>query len=305
MRRITSFVLLVLRRSAFLLVFVVLILGSNILLLAADAVYDAAKRSLWSLASVVANVGYPTTHSGHREAADRLTAQTRVLKAEAQGLDAELRRARNEVVELSADNETLKRRVVSLADEKTEIDQNLRLARRELTELSRKTTELTAERARLSRRLANLEIKIEELDGPIRERLSAINERLARRTSRMISTNTSSMAIEAVPYFGVAAIVGVTFVEVRDACLTLADTREMSELLLGEPEEEIPACGYSPEEFWDILAGGPDVASCRGLSADMPAELRFDCSNIMRPGESTSSSLDAALEFEDVKRPGE
>ncbi|ABF64054.1 hypothetical protein TM1040_1321 [Ruegeria sp. TM1040] len=305
MRRIVSFVLRVLRRTAFLLVFVVLILGSNILLLTADAVYDATKRGLWSLASVVADVGTPTTHRGNREAVVRLTAQTEVFEAEAQRLDAELRRARNEVVELSADNETLNRRAARLADEKAELDQNLRRARRELTNLSSETAELTAERVRLSRRLANLEIQVEELDGPLRERVSAINERLARRTSRMISTNTSSMAIEAVPYVGVAAIVGVTFMEVRDACLTLADTREMSELLSGEPEAEVPACGYSPAEFWDILAGGPDVTSCRDLSADVPAELRFDCSTILRPGESASPSFDGAPEFENVRRPGE
>ena len=305
MRRILSCVPRVLRRTAFLLIFVVLILGSNILLLTADAVYDAAKRGLWSLASVVADVGTPTTHRGNREALVKLTAQTEVFEAEAQRLDAELRRARNEVVELGADNETLNRRAARLADEKAELDQSLRRARRELTDLSGETADLTAERARLSRRLSNLEVQVDELDGPLRERVSAINERLARRTSRMISTNTSSMAIEAVPYVGVAAIVGVTFMEVRDACLTLADTREMSELLSGEPEAEVPACGYSPAEFWDILAGGPDVASCRDLSADMPAELRLDCSTILRPGEPASPNSDGEPEFENVRRPGE
>lgn len=305
MRRIVSFVLRVLRRTAFLFIFVVLILGSNILLLTADAVYDAAKRGLWSLASVVADVGSPTTHRGNREALVKLTAQTEVFEAEAQRLDAELRRARNEVVELSADNETLNLRAARLADEKAELDQNLRRARRELTDLSGETAELTAERARLSRRLANLEVQAGELDGPLRERVSAINERLARRTSRMISTNTSSMAIEAVPYIGVAAIVGVTFMEVRDACLTLADTREMSELLSGEPEAEVPACGYSPAEFWDIVAGGPDATSCRDLSADMPAELRLDCSTILRPAESEPPNPNGEPAFENVRRPGE
>jgi hypothetical protein len=288
-----------------LLIFVVAILGTNILLLTADAVYDAAKRGLWSLASVVADVGTPTTHRGNREAVVRLTAQTEVFEAEAQRLDAELRRARNEVVEIGAENETLNRRAARLADETAELDQNLRRARRELTDLSGETTELTAERARLSRRLANLEIQVNEIDGPLRERVSAINERLARRTSRMIATNTSSMAIEAVPYAGAAAIVGVTFMEVRDACLTLADTREMSELLSGEPEAEVPACGYSPAEFWDILTGGPDAISCLDLSADMPAELRLDCSTILRPGEPATPSPDGEPESKTVRRPGE
>jgi hypothetical protein len=288
-----------------LLLFVVLILGSNILLLTADAVYDAAKRGLWSLASIMADVGTPTTHRRNREVLARLTAQTEVFEAEGQRLDAELRRARNEVVELGADNETLSLRAARLADEKAELDQHLRRARRELTDLSGESSELAAERARLGRRLANLEIQVNEFDGPLRERVSAVNERLARRTSRMISTNTSSMAIEAVPYVGVAAIVGFTIMEVRDACLTLADTREISQLLSGEPEAEVPACGYSPAEFWDILVGGPDAISCRDLSLNMPAELRLDCSTILRPGEPAPSNSDSGPEPENVSRPGE
>ena len=250
MLRILIFFLRVLRRVAFLLIFVVLILGSNILLLTVDAAYDAAKRGLWSLASVVADVRNPNTHRGNREALARLIAQTEVFEAKAERLDAELRRSRSEVVELGADNEKVNRRAVRLADENADLDQHLRRTRRELTELSGETLELTAERAHLSRRLAYLENQVNVLDVPLRKRVSEINGRLARRTSRMIAANMSSMAIEAIPYAGAAAIVGVTFMEVRDACLTLADTREMSLLISGEPEVEVPACGYTPTEFF-------------------------------------------------------
>ena len=265
MRWIVSFVLRLLRRGAFLFVFVVLILGSNILLLTADAVYDVAKRGLWSLASVVANVAPPTTHRGNREVRARLTAQTDVL-------DAELRRARNEVDELAAARVRLNSQIDTL---------DTRIAR-------------------LNGRI----IELEQLDRPTREIVSEINERLARRTSRMISTNLSSMAIEAVPYVGVAAIVGVTFMEVRDACMSLADTRELSRLLSGEPEAEIPACGYSPKEFWDILRGGPDPISCEDLSEDMPPELKIDC-DFLPPGGPTPPNPDPSPEPEPVRRPGE
>jgi hypothetical protein len=305
MRRVLTGVRSVIRRGAFSVFFFVLILGSNILLLTADGFYDAAKRGLWSLASFVADVGTPTTHRGNREALARLTARTDVFEAEAQRLDADLRRARNELVELGDNNETLNRRSAALADEKAQLEQHLRRAQRELMDLSGESTELGAERARLSRRLASLEMQVNKLDGPLRDRVSAINERLAQRTSRMISTNMSSMAIEATPYVGAAAIVGITFMEVRDACLTLADTREMSHLLSGEPEAEVPACGYSPAEFWDILAGGPDATSCRDLSANMPAELRLDCSTILRPGEPTPPNSDSRPDPESVLRPGE
>lgn len=305
MRRVLSFVFRVLRRSLLLVIFVVLIVGSNILLLTSDAFYDAAKRGLWSLASVAADVGTPTTHGGNRRAIDRLAAQTEVLEADAQRLDADLRRSRNELAELGAENDTLNRRVARLADEKLELDQSLRRTRQQLTDLFGENVELNAEGARLRRRLTNLEIQVNQLDGPSRHRVRMINQRLARRTARMITRNMSSMAIEAVPYAGAAAIVGFTFMEVRDACLTLAETRELSQLLSGEPEEEVPACGYSAAEFWDILAGGPDATSCRDLSANMPTELRLDCSTILRPGEPEQPNSDSGLEMEDVRRPGE
>jgi hypothetical protein len=266
MRRIVNFILRVLRRVAFLLIFVVLIIGSNILLLTADAVYDVAKRGLWSLVSVVADVAPPTTHRRNREVRARLTAQTDVFEAEAQRLDADLRRARNEV------------------------------------------GELTTERTRLNGRIAHLNgriVVLEQLDRPTREIVSEINERLARRTSRMIAANMSSMAIEALPYAGAAAIVSITFLEVRDACLTLADTREMSQLISGEPEAEVPACGYSLAEFWGVLSGELDEISCRDLSANMPAELLLDCSTIRREGELAPPDSDSRPELEDLSRPGE
>jgi hypothetical protein len=273
MRRIVNFILRVLRRVAFLLIVVVLIIGSNILLLTADAVYDVAKRGLWSLVSVVADVAPPTTHRRNREVRARLTAQTDVFEAEAQRLDADLRRARNEVGELGADKEMLDRHV----------------------------TRLTVENDRLNRRI----IVLGQVDRPLRESVSEINERLARRTSRMISANLSSMAIEAMPYAGAAAIVGITFMEVRDACLTLADTREMSQLISGEPEAEVPACGYSLAEFWGVLSGELDEISCRDLSANMPAELLLDCSTIRREGELAPPNSDGRPELEDLSRPGD
>ena len=215
----------------------------------------AVKQGLWSLVSVVGDVAPPTTHRGNREVRAILTAQIDSFEAEAQRLDADLWRARNEV------------------------------------------GELTAERDRLNGRIARFNSRIvvlEQLDRPTREIVSEINERLARRTSRMIATNISSMAIEAVSYAGAADIVGITFMEVRDACLTLADTHKMSQLISGESEAEVPACGYSPMEFWDILDVRPDTTSCRNLSANMPAELQLDCLTILRPGEPEPPDTDSS-----------
>jgi chaperonin cofactor prefoldin len=284
----------------------VLLVGSNILLLTADAVYDAAKRGLWSLASVVTSVGTPTTHRGNRETLARLTAQTEMLEVETQRLESKMQRSRHELAELTTENEMLERRSASFASERAALDRQLRGVRRELSEITGENTELASERARLSRRVAELEVQASEIDGRLRERVRVINDRLATRTSRMISTNMSSMAIEAVPYVGVAAIVGVTFMEVRDACRTLADTREISILLSGEPAASVPACGYSPREFWEVLQGGPDPATCRNWSDDMPAELRLDCLQIVRPGDGAPRPPESvSVPVDDILRPGE
>lgn len=306
MRRKIRSVFRVIRRSVFLLLVVVLLVGSNILLLTADTVYDAAKRGLWGLASAVTDVGSPTTLRGSREAIETLTAQTEDLEAKTQRLNSDISRTHDELAELGTENNALERRAASLASERAELDQQLRGVQKELTEITTENAELMDERARLSRRVADLEVQSGEMDGRFRERARAINDRLARRTSRTISTNMSSMAIEAVPYVGAAAIVGVTFMEVRDACFTLADTREMSRLLSGEPAGEVPACGYSTAEFLEILRGGPDAATCRDLSADMPADLQLDCLQIVRPGESIPQVPERApVSVDDVKRPGE
>lgn len=305
MIKTARFILRNFRRFMLVVLVAALMLASNILLLTVDAAYDAAKRGLWALASIVADVGTPRTHRGNRETLARLTGQTQALEAETDRLEGELRRSRSDLATAGADNEVLERRVARLSRERTELEQQLRVARRELTDMAGDSAELAAERATLSRRLARLEGQSVTLDEGLRARARAINERLARRTSRSITTNLSSMSIEAVPYVGAAAIVGVTFMEVRDACLTLKDTRELLLLFSGEPPEDVPACGYSPAEFWGILAGGPDAATCRDLSSDMPAELRLDCPDILRPGESVPLPSSNGSMQEDIRRPGD
>lgn len=320
MGRPVRFLLGAIRRSVLLSLFAGLLLVSNFLLLTADAVYDAAKRGLWGLASVVTDVGAPRTHRGNRETTQSLKAQIEGLETNTQRLEENVRQSRTEIAELGADNEALERRAARLTRERAELDQQVQLARRELTDLGAENAELTADRVRLSRRLADFEATSaksgtvarryrsdlsDALDGPLREQVSDINERLARRTSRAISTNMSSMAVEAIPYVGAAAIVGVTFMEVRDACLTLADTREMSLLLSGEPAAEVPACGYSPSEFWDILRGGAEAETCHDLNEMMPAELRLDCLDTLRPGEAGKRTVENGIGFEDISRPGE
>lgn len=317
------------RRAIFAVFFLGLIVLSNILLLTVDALYDAGKRGLWALGSIVADVGQPRTHSANRETVERLADRIDILEADRRRLDEDLRRTRRQIIEIGAenaklerraerldadlrgtrqqmavmeaDNARLERRTQQLARERADLDATLQQSRNDFAVLRAENAGLTDESSRLRRRVAELEA----LDGATLDQLADINERLARRTTRMISTNLSSMGAEALPVVGAGFIVGVTFMEVRDACLTLADTRKMSDLLGGEPAVDVPACGYSPQEFREILLGGTDTETCRDLNAEMPEDLRLDCMAIPRPGEADENESKEPSDRMDIPRPGE
>lgn len=293
------------RKVAFWVVFALVLVASNLALLTADAFYDATKRLLWSTIGLVADIGQPTTHRGSRESLQRLSTEVDQLTRERQQLDEALQRARSNATDLRVDKSALERETRLLQQQKEDLDTRLRRVRVDLNRVAAENTELLAQRSVLNRRVADLEVQSDGLDRQVMERIQELNDRSARRTSRMITANVSSMAVEAVPYAGVAAIVGVTFLEVRDACQILADTREMSQLLSGDPVDEVAACGYSPAEFWELLRGGPDVATCRDLSSDMPAELQLDCLSISRPGELQPETETQPLLVDDITRPGE
>ncbi|CAM4255998.1 hypothetical protein [Palleronia rufa] len=298
-------------RLSFWALLAALFLASNVVLLTADAVYDVAKRGLWSAVDMVADVGPPRTHRDSRDALETRLAQverlekktgqletkTRRIETEAERLDGILQKSRAEVAELEADNAALKQRAGRLARAKADLDGELRRARQELANLGEDIAELTAARALLKGRLSDLEGRAEQVDE--------IGTRLARRTTRMISANMSAVAIEALPFVGLAAIAGMTFVEVRDACLTLADTRELSTLFSGETINDVPACGYSPMEFLSVVRGHPDAGACENLAEEMPEELRLDCVNILRPGETAPLPDANASTASDVRRPGD
>jgi hypothetical protein len=53
---------------------------------------------------------------------------------------------------------------------------------------------------------------------PIREAIIDTNGRIARHTAQTATRNASSVVVEAIPYLGIAAMLGVTTYDLKDSC---------------------------------------------------------------------------------------
>ena len=58
-------------------------------------------------------------------------------------------------------------------------------------------------------------------------------------------------------------------------------------------------------EFLAVVRGDPEAAVCENLAEEMPEELRPDCMEILRPGETAPLSNTNASTASDVRRPGD
>jgi len=70
-----------------------------------------------------------------------------------------------------------------------------------------------------------------------------ISKRLAIRSVANATRNSSSVLAEAIPYAGVAIVVGVTALDLQDACETLKDMNELNIAFGHEQEDQTKVCG--------------------------------------------------------------
>jgi len=183
------------------------------------------------------------------------------------------------------------------ADEVAQLGGDLaqeRTARRKLTsELSDTTSDLAAERvvnrklrgelveatgSLATERLATQQLK-REVGDPLTRRVVYRGEKVALRdavdmtanriSKRAVVTSTrevGSMAGEAMPYIGVAVIVGVTALELNDLCATLKDMNELKramslESTIGDDEKAVCAIKVpTKEELWETAKSSPGKA---------------------------------------------
>lgn len=113
----------------------------------------------------------------------------------------------------------------------------------------------------LSRRNAGLvaeaDVPKARIDGDVavRRRAVGVTDRMSDRARHAAIRNVSEMGVEAVPSLGAAAIVGLTFLEVRDARAGMRDMRELSDMTNGTGAADPPLCGCAPAALWAALRG--------------------------------------------------
>ena len=296
-------ILRLLRSAAFLGFFVVLLLVSNFAVLTVDAAHDVMKRGLYQAASILVTVDEPRTWKSASASARRLEeragrehngrlraeADARVARTDAERArlatdraEADARQARADARRARTDAEAARSRAAMRTAERDLQTRNARWAQRELQDITDLPPSLMVRLARTGAR-ADLSA-LPHLSRETRDAARAANARLARRTAVGMSRNIGSMALEVVPVTGVAVIVGLTIMEVKDACDTLADSRLLDTLLNGEAAEEPPACGYSADEIWSYVSGDEDEGNCTSTEDPVTGLQKVTCGPLPAPG---------------------
>ena len=145
--------------------------------------------------------------------------------------------------------------------------------------------ELTSKHADLGRENAATLAKHAELKSITAQRTATtktISKRLATRAVRNATRNSSSVLAESIPYLGVAVVLGVTALDLHDACQTLKDMNELNAAFEQAQEDPSKVCGLKVPNGAEVVAkikAGPKaiyktaVAALRkdGVAVD-PAE---------------------------------
>jgi Skp family chaperone for outer membrane proteins len=149
--------------------------------------------------------------------------------------------------------------------------------KREAKVKDKKMASMSDELTAKDRRIASLSDEVTSLKKPkavsyrgqkwqLNEAVEDTAERVAKRTARGATRNVASVFAESVPVVGIAAVVGVTAWELKDACDTMKDLRELE--LAFNPDTTLDpdvseVCGLevpSKEVVWQTVKASPGKA---------------------------------------------
>lgn len=169
------------------------------------------------------------------------------------------------------------RKAAGLADDLAAREARILQLQDEVVAGQRQVTDLTDDLARQEAKLAGLQGELAELrKGKIvkyrgRERLlsEAVEDtatRVSKRTAAGAARNAGSVAAEAIPFVGVAVIVGVTAWDLKDSCDTIRDLHELELAFnpgLGADPDATEVCGMTvptKEDIWQTVKSSPGKA---------------------------------------------
>ena len=99
-----------------------------------------------------------------------------------------------------------------------------------------------------------------------RVKVKNVSERIVKRTARNVTTNVSSIVGEAIPYVGIATVIAITALDVKDGCDTVRDINEISKSLEIESidDTEISVCSMKVPTVDEIKNTVTEKASVFG-----------------------------------------
>lgn len=122
-----------------------------------------------------------------------------------------------------------------LANSLSKLIPDIRTPYSEIADLKSKNTQLKNKNLELNK--DNDELKKKYTDQTAKNKASKqISKDIASRLLRNVSINTSSVLVESVPYLGVGTIIGVTAMDINDACNTMKDVNRILKNIGEEPD---------------------------------------------------------------------
>ncbi|HGG65439.1 MAG TPA: hypothetical protein ENK34_12785 [Rhodobacteraceae bacterium] len=121
-----------------------------------------------------------------------------------------------------------------------------------------------------------------------REAVNATTDRISRRATKAAGREIGSMFGEAIPYVGIAIIVGAATLELNDLCATMKDMQKLREIFDPDaaPDENVTTvCAIkvpTKEEIWAKVKASPREVweGVKAKMPDLPEFPEFDWSGI-------------------------
>jgi len=150
--------------------------------------------------------------------------------------------------------------VASMTDDLEVRNQHIKGLSKALTIKSKEVSNLTGEVAKLKQ---SSTVTYRGQQKLLSEAVKDFSARVSRRTATSAARNAGSVVAEAIPFAGIAAIVGVTAWDLNDSCETMKDLHELNvafnpDLALAPDIKEV--CGLevpSSEEVWQMAKRSP------------------------------------------------
>ena len=120
----------------------------------------------------------------------------------------------------------------------------------------------------------------------------AFAAKVSARTVKNASRNLSGMAGEAIPYIGVGVLVGITTLEIMDACDTLKDVNELKAAFDLGKEDESKVCGMKVPSKDEVLAS---------VKANWQAAYKTAVDSINQAGKSIMSIKPPSLSWWQIR----